>query len=97
MNQISMKSGMKISRIREDDAVSKGINHLYICNTFESSDLRTFSKEHYDKVLESHVFLKEKIDKKGKVKEGYMVTVNNKVPLVSKTLHLQMQLLNTCF
>ena len=52
---------MKIFGTRGVDAVSNELKKLHLYNTFEPLDPHTLSKEEYDEVLESHLFIKYKI------------------------------------
>jgi hypothetical protein len=75
MTQVSMKEGEKRWGKPARDAVSKELEQLQFRDTFEPVDHHTLSKEEYDQVLESHLFLKQKRDDTIK---GRMVAGGNK-------------------
>ena len=70
MNQLSMKSDIKIFRTRGFNAVSNEFKKLRLYNTFETLYPQTLSKEEYNEVIESHLFIKLKIEKKIQRKNG---------------------------
>ena len=75
MTQLSMQRGLKVWQNRAEDAITKELSQLHLRDTFEPVDPRTLSKEQRDQTIESHLFLKEKRDKKIK---GRMVAGGNK-------------------
>ena len=60
MTQLSMKTGMKRWGTHGMDAVSKELEQLHYRDTFELVDPKSLNKIEFNKVLESHLFLKEK-------------------------------------
>ena len=62
MTQLSMKAGLKRWGNKGKQAVSKELLQLHMRDTFRPIDPKTLSKNEYDKVLESHMFLKQKRD-----------------------------------
>ena len=75
MTHISMKAGMQRWGEPATEAVSTELEQLHYRDTFEPVNHRSLSKEEYEKVLESHLFLKQKRDKSIK---GRMVSGGNK-------------------
>ena len=75
MTQLSMKAGLKHWKDKVKDAVSKELGQLHWRDTFELVDPKSLTREEFQNVLESHLFLKEKCD--GSIK-GQMVTSGNK-------------------
>ena len=63
MTELSMKSGMKIFRTRLFDSVSSCLRELHLRNTSEPLYPHNLIKEEYNEVLQSHLFLKYKIQK----------------------------------
>ena len=70
-----MKAGVKIFGTVGVDAGSKELKQVHLRTMFEPLYPRTLRKEEYEEVLESHLFLKNKIDKTVK---GRMVYGGNK-------------------
>ena len=62
MTQLSMKAGMKRWGRPATKAVSKELQQLHFRDTFEPVNHKTLTKTEYDAVLESHLFLKQKLD-----------------------------------
>ena len=62
-----MKAGMKIFGTRGVYEDSNDLKHLHIRNKFKTLYSWTLSKEEYNELLESHLFLKDKIYKTIKV------------------------------
>ena len=60
MNQLSMKAGLKIWGNKGKQAVTKELFQLHMRDTFQPISSKTLLKTEYDKVLESHMFLKQK-------------------------------------
>ena len=75
MTQLSMKAGMKRWGQPATKAVSKELQQLHFRDTFEPVNHKTLTKTEYDKVLESHLFLKQKRDDSIK---GRLVAGGNK-------------------
>ena len=75
MTQLSMKAGLKRWKEKGESAVSLELSQLHFRDTFEPLDPKKLSKEERDKVLESHLFLKQKRDDSIK---GRMVAGGNK-------------------
>ena len=75
MTQVSMKEGMRQWGEPATEAVSTELEQIHYHNTLEPANHRSLSKEEYEKVLESHLFLKQKRDKTTK---GRMVAGGNK-------------------
>ena len=75
MTQLSMKAGLKRWGNKGKQRVSKELSQLHMRDTFRPINSKTLSKTKYDKVLESHLFLKQKRDKPIK---GRMVAGRNK-------------------
>ena len=63
MTQLYIKSGMRRWGKPATEAVSTELEQLHYRDTFEPVNHRSLSKEEYEKVLESHLFLKQKRDK----------------------------------
>ena len=72
MTQLSMKGGLKRWGNKGKQAVSKELLQLRIRYTFRPINSKTLSKTEYDKVLEYHLFLKQKRDHsiKGRMAAG---------------------------
>ena len=75
MTQISMKSGLKRWGTKGSQAISNELSQLHLRDTFRPINPKSLSKSDYDKVLESHLFLKQKLDQMIK---GQMVAGGNK-------------------
>ena len=60
MTQLSMKAGLKIWGGKGKQAVTKELLQLHMRDTFRPINSKTLSKTEYDKVLELHLFLKQK-------------------------------------
>ena len=75
MTQLSMETGLKIWVNKVKQAVSKELLQLHMRDTFRPINSKTLSETEYDKVLESHLFLKQKRDQSIK---GRMVAGGNK-------------------
>ena len=60
MTQLSMKAGLKIWGTKGKQAVTNELSQLHMRDNFRPINPKTFSKNEYDKVLESHLFLKQK-------------------------------------
>ena len=75
MTQLSMKVGLKRWVNKGKKEVSKELSQLHMRDTFRPINSKTLSKTEYDKVLESHLFLKQKRDHSIK---GRMVAGGNK-------------------
>ena len=58
IKQISMKAGMRQWGDPATEAVSKELVQIHYRDTFETVNHRSISKKEYEKVLESHLFLK---------------------------------------
>ena len=72
MTQLSMKAGMQRWGEPATEAVSTELEQLHYRDTFEPVNHRSLSKKEYEKVLESHLFLKQKRDEliKGRMVAG---------------------------
>ena len=72
MTQISMKAGMRRWGKPATEVVSIELEQLHYRDTFEPVNHHSLSKKEYDKVLESHMFLKQKCDEsiKGRMVDG---------------------------
>ena len=75
MTQISMKAGLKRWGNKGKQAISKELLQFHMQDTFRPINSKTLSKTEYDKVLESHLFLKQNRDQSIK---GRMVAGGNK-------------------
>ena len=75
MTQLSMKAGLKRWGNKGKQELSKEISQLHMRDTFRPFNSKTLLKTEYDKVLESHLFLKQKRDHSIK---GRMVAGGNK-------------------
>ena len=75
MTQLSMKAGMKHWVECWTGAVSKELQQLHHCNTFEPVDPKMMTSEDFQEALELHLFLKQKHDNFIK---GRMVTDGSK-------------------
>ena len=75
MTQLSMKAGMRRWSEPAIEAVSTELEQLRYRDTFEPVNHCSISKKTYEKVLESHLFLKQKRDESIK---GRMVAGGNK-------------------
>ena len=75
MTQLSMKAGLKRWVTKGSQVVSNELSQLNIRDTFRPINPKSLSKSNYDKVLESHLLLKQKCDQKIK---GRMVAGGNK-------------------
>ena len=75
MTQLSRKAGLKIWVTKGYQAVSNELSQIHLRDTFRPINPRSLSKSDCDKVLESHLFLKQKCDQKIK---GRMVVGGNK-------------------
>ena len=62
MTQLSMKAGLKRWGTQGSQAVSNELSQLHLQDTFRTINPKSLSKSDYDKVLESHLFLKQKRD-----------------------------------
>ena len=60
MTQLSMKAGLNrwVNKVKQ--AVSKELSQLHMRDTFRPINSKNLLKTEYDKVLESHLFLKQK-------------------------------------
>ena len=75
MTQLSMKVGMRRWGDPETEAVSTELEQLHYRDTFKPVNHRSLSKKWYEKLLGSHLFLKQKRDESIK---GQMVAGGNK-------------------
>ena len=75
MTQLSMKAGLKRWGTKVSQAVSNELSQLHLRDTFRPINPKSLSKSDYYKVLESHLFLKQKCDQNIK---GLMVAGGNK-------------------
>ena len=75
LTQLSLKRGLATWKERGEEAVSKELSQLHFRDTFEPVDPATLSKDDMKRVIESHLFLKEKRDASIK---GRMVAGGNK-------------------
>ena len=75
MTQLSMNAGLKIWGNKGKQAVSKELLQLHMRYIFRPINSKTLLKTEYDKLIESHLFLKQKQDQSIK---GRMVTGGNK-------------------
>jgi Reverse transcriptase (RNA-dependent DNA polymerase) len=62
MTQLSMKAGLKRWKDKGESAISEELSQLHFRDTFDPLNPKELSKEEYNKVLESHLFLKQKRD-----------------------------------
>ena len=60
MTQLSMKAGMKCWGERGTGAVSKELQQLHHCDTFELVDTKMMMSEDFQEALKLHLFLKQK-------------------------------------
>ena len=60
MTQLSMKAGLKVWATKGKQAVTNELLQLHMRDTFQPINPKTLSKNEYDKVLESNMFLKQK-------------------------------------
>ena len=74
MTQLSMKAGMRQWGEPTTEAVSTELEQIHYRDTFDPVNHHSPSKEEYEKVLESHLFLKQKRDETIK---GIMVAGGN--------------------
>ena len=58
--QLSMKAGLKRWGTKDKQAVTNELSQLHMRDTFRPINPKNLSKNEYDKVLESHMFLKHK-------------------------------------
>ena len=63
-----MKAGMKRWGRPATKSVSNELQQLHFSDTFEPVNHKTLTKTEYDAVLESHLFLKQKLDDPIKVR-----------------------------
>ena len=75
MTQLSMKAGMKHWGKRGTRAVSKELQQLHHCDTFEPVDPKMMTSEDFHEALKLHLFLKQKCNNSIK---GRMVTDGSK-------------------
>ena len=75
MTHLSTKAGLKIWGTKGSQAVSNELSQLHLRYTFRSINIKSLSKSDYEKVLESHLFLKQNRDQTIK---GRMVAGGNK-------------------
>ena len=75
MKQLSMKAGMRRWGEPATGEVSIELEQLHYRDTFMPVNHRSLSKKEYEKVLESHLFLKQKRNESTK---GRMVAGGNK-------------------
>ena len=57
-----MNKGLKLWKEHGESAMLEEVKQLYFCDTFKPIDSTTLTKEEFNQVLESHLFLKEKHD-----------------------------------
>ena len=62
MTQLSMKAGLKRWKEKGESSVSDELSQLHLRDTFEPLNPKGLTKEEFKKVLESHLFLKQKRD-----------------------------------
>ena len=62
MTQLSMKAGLKRWGTKGSQAVSNELSYIHMRDTFRPINPKSLSKSDNDKVLESHLFLKQKLD-----------------------------------
>ena len=60
MTQLSVKACLKIWGTKGKQAVTKELSQLHMRDTFQPINPKTLSKNEYEKLLESHLFLKQK-------------------------------------
>ena len=70
-----MKAGLKLKGKKGSQAVSNELSQLHLRDTFRPINTRSLSKSDYYRVLESHLFLKQK---RGQTIKGRMVASGNK-------------------
>ena len=72
MTQLSTKAGIQKWGEPETEAVSTELEQIHYRDTFDPVNHRSLSKKEYEKVLESHLFLKQKRNKsiKGRLFAG---------------------------
>jgi hypothetical protein len=75
MTQLSMKASMKHWGEHGTGVISKKLQQLHHCDTFELVDPKTMMSEDFQEALKSHLFLKQKCDDSIK---GRMVTDGSK-------------------
>ena len=75
MTQIYMKAGLKIWGTKGSQDFSNELSYLHLRETFIPINTKSISKSDYDRVLEPHLFLKQKRDQTIK---GQMVAGGNK-------------------
>ena len=79
MTQLSMKAGLKRWGKQGSQSVSNELSQLHLRDTFRPINNKSLSKSDYNKVLESHLFLKQKRDQmiKGRMVAGVNKQRNN--------------------
>ena len=75
MTQLSKKEGLKIWGTKGSQDVSNELSQLHLRDTFRTINPKSLSKSDYDKVLESHLFIKQK---RYQAIKGQMVAGGNK-------------------
>ena len=75
MTQLSMQAGLKRWKQAGEDAITSELKQLHFRDTFLPVNPKNLSKQDFDNVLESHLFLKQKRDDTIK---GRMVAGGNK-------------------
>ena len=83
MTQLSMKSGLKIWGTKGKQAVTNELSQLHMQDTFQPINPKILSKNEYGKVIESHLFLKQKRDQS--IKGRMVAGGNNHIGNINKT------------
>ena len=78
-----MKAGLKRWENKGKQAVSKELSQLHMQDTFRPINSKTLPKTEYEKVLESHLFLKQKRDHS--IKGRVVACGNNQRGNIDKT------------
>jgi hypothetical protein len=82
MTQLLLKSGLKQWGNKVDAAVTSELKQLHFWNTFKPKHWNELSKTQSQMVLESHMFLKEKLD--GSLKRRTVARGNKQRNYISK-------------
>ena len=82
MTQLSLKTGMKRWKEKGLEAAKSEINQLHLRYTCNTKHYKDINKDQNNSILESYMFLKEKID--GIIKGRTVAGVNNQREFTSK-------------
>ena len=86
-----MKKGLKVWKERAEKAITKELGQLHYCDTFEPVVFDQLEEEERKKIIESHLFLKQKCDESikgqmvggGNTQRGYIDKEDASSPTVS--------------